>query len=166
MSKKLVFLAASWSLIAAAGVENQPAKRTPQEPIEPAVRAVEFESRKVYQSSQRPSYTSWVSFFPGEEGRWYVTCEEVTRPEKPLPQCSREQWYEMALPVGYDKSQHKMEMVMLESGDNLKTWRVISRAPCRFHHSAGSFGQARTKDGRFLQLRVELLFARPVDQAQ
>ncbi len=80
-----------------------------------------------------------------------MTCEEVTRPDKPLPQCSRQQWYEMSLPVGYDKSQHRMEMVILESRDLLKTWQVISREPCRFHHSAGSFGQARTKDGRFLR---------------
>jgi hypothetical protein len=120
-------------------------------PADPAVRAVEFESRKVYQSKQRPSYTSWVSFFPGEKGQWYLTCEEVTRPEKPLPQCTRQQWYEMSLPVGYDKSQYRMEMVLLESKDNLKTWQVISREPCRFHHSAGSFGQARTRDGRFLR---------------
>jgi len=41
--------------------------------------------------------------------------------------------------------------VILESQDNLKTWKVISREPCRFQHSAGSFGQARTKDGRFLR---------------
>src|SRR5262249_31194985 len=82
---------------------------------DPAVRAVEFESRKVYQSRQRPSYPSWVSFFPGEKGQWYLTCEEVTRPEKPLPQCTRQQWYEMSLPVGYDKSQYRMEMVLLES---------------------------------------------------
>jgi hypothetical protein len=39
----------------------------------------------------------------------------------------------------------------LESRDGLKTWQVISREPCRFHHSAGSFGQARTRDGRFLR---------------
>src|SRR5262249_17916598 len=92
----------------------------------PAVEALEFESRKVYQSSQRPSYTSWVSFFPGEPGQWYLTCEEVTRPDKPLPQCTRQQWYEMSLPVGYDKSQYRMEIVLLESKDNLKTWKEIS----------------------------------------
>jgi hypothetical protein len=44
-----------------------------------------------------------------------------------------------------------MEMVILESQDDLKTWKVIAREPCRFQHSAGSFGQARTKDGRFLR---------------
>ena len=118
---------------------------------EPAVVATEFESRKVYQSSQRPSYTSWVSFFPGERGQWYLTCEEVTRPEKPLPKCTRQQWYEMALPVGYDKSQYQMEIVMLESTDDMMTWRVISRQPVRFQHGAGSLGQARTSDGRFLR---------------
>lgn len=116
-----------------------------------AVVAVDFESRKVYQSQQHPGYTSWVSFFPGEHGQWYLTCEEVTRPSKPLPQCTRDQWFEMGLPVGYDKSPYQMEMVILESRDEMKTWEVISREPCRFHHSAGSFGQARTKDGRFLR---------------
>ena len=117
----------------------------------PAVKAVDFESKKVYESAQHPSYTSWVSFFPGEKGQWYLTCEEVTKPEKPLPKATRDQWYGMNLPIGYDKSQYKMEMVILESTDYMKTWKVISRQPCRFHHSAGSFGQARTKDGRFLR---------------
>ncbi len=118
---------------------------------EPAVRAVDFESRKIYQSAHHPSYTSWVSFFPGEHGQWYLTCEKVTRPAQPLPQCTPQQWYEMSLPVGYDKSQYRMEIVMLESRDNMETWKVTSRQPVRFHHSAGSFAQARTKDGRFLR---------------
>ena len=118
----------------------------------PAVRATDFESRRVYQSSQRPSYTSWVSFFPGERGQWYLTCEEVTRPEEPLPQCSREDWFRMCLPRGYDKSQYRMEMVILESRDDMRTWKVISREPCRFQHSAGTYAnQIRTRDGRFLR---------------
>ncbi|MAE63040.1 MAG: hypothetical protein CMJ18_02105 [Phycisphaeraceae bacterium] len=49
---------------------------------EPAVRAVDFESREVYHGAQTPGYTSWVSFFPGERGQWYLTCEEVTRPDR------------------------------------------------------------------------------------
>jgi hypothetical protein len=117
----------------------------------PAVHAVDFQSRKVYQSKQRPSYTSWVSFFPGEHGHWYLTCEEVTRPDHPLPRSSPEKLYEMGLPRGYDKSQHQMEVVMLESNDGLETWQEISRQPGRYQHSAGSFGQARTRDGRFLR---------------
>lgn len=116
-----------------------------------AVRAVDFESRKVYQSDQRPSYTSWVSFFPGEEGQWYISCEEVTRPEVPLPQCSPEEWFGMGLPNGYDKSQYLMEAVILESRDDMQTWRVISREPYRQHHTVGQFGTARTPDGRFLR---------------
>ena len=116
-----------------------------------AVRASEFQSRKIYQSSQRPSYTSWVSFFPGERGQWYLTCEEVTRPVMPRPGTSLQKWYEMALPRGYDKSKLQMEVVMLESNDGLESWKEISRQPVRFQHSAGSFGQARTPDGRFLR---------------
>ena len=119
---------------------------------EPAVRAVGFESRKVYQSKQQPSYTSWVSFFPGERGQWYLTCEEVTLPAKPLPQCSRQHWYEMVMPVGYDKSQHLMEMVMLESKDDMKTWHEVCRLSHEgFQHSGGSYANARTADGRFLR---------------
>jgi len=118
---------------------------------EPAVRAVDFESRKVYHSSQTPGYTSWVSFFPGERGQWYLTCEEVTTPAKPLPRCTREQFYAMSLPATYDKSQCLVEMVILESNDDMRTWEVIAREPCRFHHSPGSFGQARTKEGLFLR---------------
>ena len=117
----------------------------------PAVRAIDFKSTKIYESAREPGYTSWVSFFPGEKGQWYITCEEVIRPEKPLPAVTRQQFYEMGLPSGYDKSEYQMEMVILESTDNLKTWQVISREPARFQHSAGSFGQTRTKDGRFLR---------------
>ena len=118
---------------------------------EPAVRAIEFESRKIYQSHQHPGYTSWASFFPGEHGQWYLTCEEVTRPEKPLPQSTPAQWHRMGLPVGYDKSQYLMEAVILESRDDMKTWEVISRQPYRHHHSVHQFGTARTRDGRFLR---------------
>ncbi len=114
-------------------------------------RAAKFESRFVYRSSQRPSYTSWVSFFPGERGQWYLTCEEVRRPAKPYPRMSPEMWYAFGLPAKYDKSPLHMEVVMLESVDSMKTWSVISRQPVRFQHSAGSFGQARTRDGRFLR---------------
>src|SRR3954454_3856177 len=82
-----------------------------------AVRATDFESRSIYRSAQRPSYTSWVSFFPGERRQWYLTCEEVTRPEKPLPRLSPQRWYEFGLPNGYDKSPLRMDMVILESID-------------------------------------------------
>lgn len=131
--------------------EPQPASTRPASREEPAVRAVDFKSTKVYQSSQSPSYTSWVSFFPGERGQWYLTCEEVTRPATPLPASTPQQYYEMGLPAGYDKAPYQMEIVMLESRDDLATWKVISRQPGRFQHSAGSFGQARTRDGRFLR---------------
>ena len=117
----------------------------------PAVRATEFESRRAYESRQRPSYTSWVSFFPGERGQWYLTCEEVTRPVQPLPQCSPSQWYQMGLPNGYDKSQYLMEAVILESTDDMKTWKEVSRQPYRHQHSVHQFGTARTRDGRFLR---------------
>jgi hypothetical protein len=119
---------------------------------DPTAKAIDFESRKAYQSKHRPSYTAWVSFFRDEQGRWYLTCEEVTRPDKPLPKCSREQWYRENLPVGYDKSQYLMEMVILRSTDDMKTWEVISREPARFQHSAGTYAnQIRTRDGRFLR---------------
>ena len=117
----------------------------------PAVSATSFESRQIYQSPQRPSYASWVSFFPGERGQWYLTCEEVTRPDKPLPQCTPEQWFGMGLPIGYDKSQYLMEAVILESTDDMHTWKEVSRQPFRHHHTVGQFGTARTRDGRFLR---------------
>ena len=116
-----------------------------------AVRAIDFESRVVYQARKKPGYACWVSFFPGNDGKWYLTFEEVTRPDKPYPRMSPEQFYAFALPSGYDKSSYHMEVVMLESRDRLKTWNVVSRQPVRFQHSAGSFGQACTKDGRFLR---------------
>jgi hypothetical protein len=115
----------------------------------PAVRATDFHSTKVYQSSQHPGYTSWVSFFPGDHGQWYLGCEEVTTPAQPAQRASKEWVYEMSLPRGYDKSKYLMELVLLRSDDQLKTWNVISREPVRT--SGGSFAQARTADGNFLR---------------
>ena len=117
----------------------------------PAVRVKHFESRNVYHSSQTPGYTSWVSFFPGEKGTWYLTCEEVRKPSTPLPKVSRQQWYEVGLPVGYDKSQYLMEAVIFESADNMATWHEISRQAYHHQHSVTQFATARTKEGRFLR---------------
>ena len=116
-----------------------------------AVVATDFGSRVAYHSKQTPGYTSWVSFFPGERGQWYLACEEVTRPEKPLPKISRERWYEMAMPVGYDKSQYLMEAVILESNDGMRTWWEVSREAYHYHHAIFQFATARTRDGRFLR---------------
>jgi hypothetical protein len=116
-----------------------------------AVKAIDFKSREVYRSSKTPGYTAWASFFPGERGQWYLTCEEVSRPDIPLPQCTLEQSYEMAHPVGYDKSQYLMEAVILESTDDMQTWNEISRQPYHHHHSVHQFATARTTDGRFLR---------------
>ena len=117
----------------------------------PAVVAQNFESRVVYHSKQSPGYTSWVSFFPGERGQWYLTCEEVTRPDKPLSKVSRERWYEMSMPVGYDKSQYRMEAVIFQSDDDMHTWREISRQAYHHQHAVHQFATARTRDGRFLR---------------
>jgi hypothetical protein len=118
-------------------------------PNSPAVRAADFHSARVYQSAQHPSYTSWVSFFPGERGRWYLGCEEVTSAQSPLPAASKDWVYGMSLPRGYDQSKYQMELVLLESEDQFRSWKVISRAPVKA--SGGSFAQARTKEGRFLR---------------
>jgi hypothetical protein len=115
------------------------------------VAAIDFESRLVYRSEREPHYAAWTSFFPGENGTWYIGCEVVSLPDPPLPQASPEAVYGMALPVGYDKSQYLMEAVLLESTDDMRTWRVISREPYRHHLSVHQFGTARTRDGRFLR---------------
>jgi hypothetical protein len=139
--------------LSSAGVPRVAAQaaNNPGDVAKGAVRAVDFESRPVYHSPEHPGYACWVSFFPGEAGQWYLTCERVTRPAKPYPRASREAWYGMSLPNGYDKAPLQMTIVMLESRDDMKTWKVISEQPVRYQHSAGSFGQARTKDGRFLR---------------
>ena len=118
---------------------------------EPAVRAKNFESRNVYHGSETPGYTSWVSFFPGDQGTWYLTCEEVRTPATPLPKASLQQWYEIGLPAGYDKSQYLMEAVIFESTDNMCTWREISRQAYHHQHSVHQFATARTTEGRFLR---------------
>ncbi|MGZ5566133.1 MAG: alpha-glucuronidase family glycosyl hydrolase [Limisphaerales bacterium] len=115
----------------------------------PPVQARDFQTRKVYQSQQHPSYTSWVSFFPGEHGQWYLGCEQVTTPVAPLPRPPKEWLYGMSLPRGYEQSKFLKQLVLLQSDDELKSWHVISRENVK--ESGGSFGQARTKDGRFLR---------------
>ena len=115
-------------------------------------RAEGFKEHRVYESAREPGYTSWVSFFPGWNREWYITCEEVYEPEKPLTQASPEFWFSQVLPIGFDKSQYQMEVVMLKSGGSLRDWNVISRMPIRSMHTAGTYGpNARTRDGRFLR---------------
>ena len=118
---------------------------------EPAIRAKKFASHGIYHSSQTPGYSSWVSFFAGERGQWYIGLEEVRKPEEPLPKASRQSWYEVSLPVGYDKSQYLMEAVILESNDGMKTWKEVSRQAYHHQHSVHQFATTRTKDGRFLR---------------
>lgn len=118
---------------------------------DPAVEAIDFTSQEVYRPVREPHYAAWVSFFPGEHGQWYLGCEEVSLPDKPLPQASPDSWHGMGLPIGYDKSQYLMEAVLLQSTDNLKTWKVISREPYRHQHSVHQFASARTKGGQFLR---------------
>lgn len=145
------FLKRTGAALALSAEQDTSAAQTTAPVGQGAVRVKTFESRTVYRSKQIPGYACWVSFFPGESGVWYLTCEEVTRPAVPNPRASREHLYAFVVPDGYDKSTDQMELVMLESRDQLKSWNVISREPVRFQHSAGSFGQARTKDGRFLR---------------
>jgi hypothetical protein len=118
---------------------------------QPSVEAIDFHSQVVYRAAGPPHYAAWVSFFPGSEGRWYIGCEEVTRPAKPLPQATPEHWFGMGLPAGYDKSQYRLEAVLLESTDQMRSWQVISREPYRHQHSVHQFASARTGDGRFLR---------------
>jgi len=121
----------------------------------PVARAMNFISRDIYHSVKEPGYVCWVGFFPGDNGKWYISCEEVSRPDMPLPGISKSEWYAVALPAGYDKSHYLMEMLILESNDSLKTWDVISRVPCRYHHSPESYAQAKTKDGDFIRFVSE-----------
>lgn len=135
--------------------------RVPDPAFEPAdaaraaqmstVEAVKVEEREVYRAAKKPAYTSWVSLFPGQAGEWYLSCEEVSKTDPPLPRSSLDHWQRMGLPDGYDKSALRMEVVLLESRDRCSSWKVISRWPCRFQHSAGSFAAVKTRDGRFLR---------------
>ncbi len=114
-----------------------------------AVRATGFESRVVYRGRQ--DYAAWIAFFPGEQGQWYLTCEEMWKADRKLPRMTREQLYEWSIPRKYDESEYERELLMLESRDGLQSWDVVSRQACRLRHSAGTFAQARTSDGRFLR---------------
>ncbi len=114
---------------------------------QPAVRAVNFRSTKVYQSQQRPSHTSWVSLFPTENGKWYLSCQEVTSTNPPQPRASKQHVYEMSLPRGYDSSKYLKELVLLKSDETLQHWNVISRTPTQT--DGGAFAQAST-NGRGL----------------
>ena len=83
---------------------------------------MDFSESKVYESEREPGYTSWVSFFPGNSGEWYISCEEICVPETPMPKLSREEWFARGVPVGYDTSEHAIEVVLLKSDNGLKSW--------------------------------------------
>jgi hypothetical protein len=137
-------LAACVGRCAAATERDKPAAAHP-----PAVQAVNFKSTKVYQSSQRPSHTSWVSLFPANDGTFYLGCEETTATDPPQPRASTEFLYGMNLPRGYDSSKYRKELVLLKSDDNLQNWRVISRTMTRI--SGGAFAQSQTTSGDLLR---------------
>ena len=120
------------------------------------VRAMEFESRRVYQSKQHPSYASWATFFPGENGSWYIGCVEQRRvtPPRPASTPAQDFWRNGGpMAPGYDHKQNHVEMLLLKSSDGLRTWNVISRWDADPIGTAawGAFAQARTCDGRFLR---------------
>lgn len=160
MSRRLL-LQASTSLLTGTVITNSlhspDARSFGDEPMqsqpnpETAVEAVDVQRREVYRSAHKPAYTSWVSLFPGHNGEWYISCEEVYATKPPQEKASLDDWYRMGLPDGYDKSHLKMDVVLLESKDRCASWKVISRWPVRFQHSAGSFAGAKTRDGRFLR---------------
>lgn len=115
------------------------------------VRAIGFERRVIFRSAGKPGVVTTISFFPGERGKWYIGCEELSLPERPLPRASRDHWYAFGLPEGYDKSEYLLEQLILESTDNLQSWRPISRNPVRYQHSAGSYGMASPEEGCFVR---------------
>ena len=120
------------------------------------VEAVGFESRKIYQSSQHPSYASWVSFFPGEANQWYIGCIEQQRINPPHPASTPTENYWRnggAMPPGYDHKRNHIDMLLLESRDDLAKWRLISRWNADPIGTAawGAFAQARTSDHKFLR---------------
>ncbi|MSO22671.1 MAG: exo-alpha-sialidase [Acidobacteria bacterium] len=147
------FLRQSSALLALAPAESSPKAAATQPGMSAeakgVVMATDFQSRVVFRGRER--YAGWIAFFPGENGQWYITCEEIWKSDRKLPRMTPQQTYEWSLPVKYDESQFERELVMLESRNNLKTWRVISRQPCRVRHSAGTFAQARTTDRLFLR---------------
>ncbi|HTL30670.1 MAG TPA: hypothetical protein VL282_15670, partial [Tepidisphaeraceae bacterium] len=95
-----------------------------------AVHATDFVSHKVYQSKQRPSYTSWASFFPGsgaDRGAWYLGFVEMTTPKGPTTRATTQFAYGMSLPRGYDTSRHHQELVLFKSTDEFKSWQEVGR---------------------------------------
>jgi hypothetical protein len=120
-----------------------------QRPNQAAVRAVNFQSIKVYQSQQRPSHTSWVSLFPAGDGQWYLSCQEVTSTDPPQPRASKQHVYGMSLPRGYDSSKYLKELILLKSDNTLQHWNLISRTTTQT--DGGAFGQASTSSGRLLR---------------
>ena len=143
----LVGLAASAS--ASLHAADKPPATRPS-PAEPSVRAVDFESRKVCQSSQHPGYTSWVSFFPGERGQWYIGCG------RSLTAASSAALHDSA--VVRDVAAQWLRQVGLPHGDGptgingrpQDLARDLARTGA-ISAQRGSFAQARTKDGRFLR---------------
>ena len=120
---------------------------------ESSIRAAGFEARKIHESAHDPSYTSWVSLFPGERGQWYIGVVELRATDPPKPGMSAEHFYITGLPANYDHMPLHLDMVILESTDGMRTWTEVSRYGGQDVQRAGygAFAQARTGDGRFLR---------------
>ncbi len=124
----------------------------PSAEAEPAVRAVDFESREIYRSEEHPSYTCWAQLFPGERGQWYLAFDERTRSEEPLAKPTRQWWYEMGQPAGYESSQYRCWVVVLESTDSMGSWQMVARTESASPGDPVTSRKpmARTKDEGFL----------------
>jgi hypothetical protein len=124
-------------------------RKVPAKP-QAAVKATDFVSHKIYQSKERPSYTSWASFFPGsgdDRNAWYLGFVEITKPKGPTTRATTQFVYEMSLPRGYDTSKHHQELVLLKSTDEFKSWKEVGRETV--YANGGAFAEARTPDGVF-----------------
>ena len=116
------------------------------------VKAYDFEKRIVYKPEKDLGYAAWVSFFPGRDNKWYIGCIEVSTNSKDTPKMSKEMWYKMILPPGYGADKNYLyDLLLLESCDEMNTWKIISHDKQHGRGASGAFAQAFTEQGRFLR---------------
>jgi hypothetical protein len=115
------------------------------------VKAKNFESRVIYRSSRLPGYCAWVSFFPGDEGTWYLGFLELEKKDHAVSCFTRDFYYQMGIAGGFDDTMMEHDLIIIGSNDGLKTWEVISHDTSHQREAFGDFAQAYAGNGRFIR---------------
>ncbi len=126
---------------------------------EPTARAVEFESRMIYDPPEKPGFAAWVQLWQEPKGDLMVKFLERRKPkgdEKPTgTKIDLDYFDAVGLPVGYDFADLVSQTVYMRSSDGGKNWREVNRAAeTELNRGAdsGCMSPIALEDGRLLSV--------------